>query len=496
MTLDPRTIDPRTPVLIGVAQVVEHLDDPLVARHPAALMADAVREAARDAGLRGLPAIDSLRVVALLSCRYANPGRAVARELGLEPHETAVTTMGGNSPQSLVNTTAAAIRRGELDLAILTGGEAARSRRLARAGGIDLGWPTYPDDDPPAIIGDELEMSHPIERAHGVMMPVQIYPMFETALRAAAGRSPAAHTAHIAALWSRFSAVAADNPHAWSRVRRSADEIATPTPTNRMIGLPYTKYMNSNNDVDMAATLVMCSAERARSLGVAPDRWVFPQAGVDCHEHDFVSHRWTFTQTPAIELGARAVLELAGTTIDDVGIVDLYSCFPSAVQLGAASIGLAPDVQLTRTGGLPFAGGPWNNYVMHAIATIVDELRRSPDATALVWANGGFATKHSFGIYRTTPPAAGFRHTSPQGVIDALPRRVVDDEIDAPVTIEAYTVMHDRDGRPEQAIATCLTADGRRTWATSAHADVTSAMCEGEWVGTRIRRTADGGLHP
>ena len=91
-----------------------------------------------------------------------------------------------------------------------------------------------------------------------------------------------------------------------------------------------------------------------------------------------MSNRDTFARTPAIELGGRRALELAGVDIDDVAIVDLYSCFPSAVQLGAQSLGLSTDRQLTRTGGLPFAGGPWNNYVMHAIATVVGDLREQP----------------------------------------------------------------------------------------------------------------------
>ena len=148
-----------------------------------------------------------------------------------------------------------------------------------------------------------------------------------------------------------------------------------------MVGLPYTKYMNSNNDVDMAAALIMCSADAAGRLGIGADRWVFPHSGTDCHEHAFVSHRDTFARTPAIEIGGRRALALAGVGIDDIALIDLYSCFPSAVQLGATSLGLDPyaaDRQLTRTGGLAFAGGPWNNYVMHAIATLMADLRERP----------------------------------------------------------------------------------------------------------------------
>ncbi|MFZ9629629.1 MAG: acetyl-CoA acetyltransferase [Ilumatobacteraceae bacterium] len=488
------SIDPRTPVLVGAGQVVQHVTGIDDALDPSALMAEAARRAATDAGLDTVPAVDSVRVIGLLSWRYGDPGAVVAQQLGLSPRQTAVTPMGGNGPQSLVNTTATQIARGELDVALLVGGECSRTRRRARAAGVELAWPTAPDGRVPDVIGDDLEMSHPVEQTHRIYLPVQVYPMFETALRAAAGRSPAQHVAAISDLWSRFSEVAATNPFAWSRTARTAAEIAAPSPDNRMIGLPYTKYMNSNNDVDMSAALLMCSAATATTLGVPRDRWVFPQSGTDCHEHNFISHRWSFDRTPAIELGGRMALDLAGVGIDDVDLVDLYSCFPAAVQLGAQSLGLPLDRQLTRPGGLPFAGGPWNNYVMHAIATVMRELRDGTGSTALVWANGGFATKHAFGVYRTEPAPHGFRHGSPQETVDALPRRELVDDHDGPSTVEAYTVLHDRDGAPETAIAACLTDDGRRAWAVSPNRDIAAALCEGEWVSRRVRRAADATL--
>ena len=384
--------------------------------------------------------------------------RPVAREL-------AYTSAGGNTPQTLVNKTSLEILAGSLDVVALTGGEAWRTRMRARKLDATLDWPTAPEDQPPVMIGGDLDMTHPAEAERGVYLPVQIYPMFETAIRAAAGRGPDEHLVRVSELWASFSAVAADNPAAWIRDAKTAEEIRTTSAQNRLIGLPYRKYMNSNNDVDMGAAIIMCSAEAAERLGVPRERWVFPYAGTDCHEHPYVSNRDTFARTPAIELGGKQAMDLAGVGIDDIAIVDLYSCFPAAVQLGAQSLGLSTtERQLTRTGGLPFAGGPWNNYVMHAIATVVEDLRAQPGEKGLVWANGGYATKHAFGVYGTEPPADAFRHANPQDEIDALPRRelAVGEDAAGAATIEAYTVMHGRDGSPEQAIATCLLDDGRR----------------------------------
>ena len=478
-------VDPRTPVIIGVGQQLQRIDDPLQALAPAPFIAEAVRAAVGDAGLSTTPSADSIRVVSFLSWRYRDPARFIAAELGIEPRETVATTMGGNSPQSLLNATALDIQKGDVDIVIMCGGETSRTRKRARAAGIDLPWPEVPEDVAPSrIMGEELVMNHEFELSRRIIAPIQIYPIFETALRARSGRSIEEHNAHLGRLWSNFSKVAAGNPYAWLRTEMTPEEIVATGPRNRMIGLPYTKVMNSNNDVDQSAAIIMCSVAAAERLGVARDKWVFPLVGTDCHEHKYVSERQSFTETPAITLGGRLALEMAETSIDEIDVIDLYSCFPSAVQLGAASLGLSLDRQLTRTGGLSFAGGPWNNYVMHAIATVVQDLRSRPGEKGLVWGNGGYATKHAFGVYGTTPPENGFRHAYPQDRIDVLPRRTPIDVGDSagPVTIEGYTVMHDRDGNPERVIAACLRADGARAWGISEDRDTAVAMCDGEWV--------------
>jgi acetyl-CoA C-acetyltransferase len=488
------TLDPRTPVLIGTGQVLqraEGLDD---ARDPVALMVEAITLAASDAGLSSVPNPDAIRVVSLLSWKYGNPAQFIAEDLGLTPREKGLSAMGGNTPQTLVNAASRQILAGEIDLVILTGGETTRTRARYNKTGLTPDWRTT--DSTPTPVSEDLTMNMPEELARKIMMPIQIYPLFETALRAQAGRSVADHQVHISELYARFSAVAATNPCAWSKKQYTAEEIRTVSDSNRMIGFPYPKLMNSNNDVDMSAALILCSAEKATALGVPRDRWIFPQSGSDAHEHAFISHRNHFYDTPAIELAGRRVLELAGLTINDIDLVDLYSCFPSAVQLGAKSLGLDINGQLTRTGGLQFAGGPWNNYVMHAIATVASELRSGIGTTGLVWANGGYTTKHAFGVYATTPPKNGFAYDYPQDQIDALPRRSLASPTDAAgeMTIEGYSVMHDREGNPERSIASCILADGRRAWADTTDVGIGRDMCINEWVGRTVRADESGTL--
>ena len=493
-------ISPRTPVLVGQAQILQREDDLARARGPINLMADAVRAAFEDAG-SGVPTdVDALHVLRSLSTKSQNPGLAIARLLGITSKVCGYTTHGGNLPQALVNVSALDIQSGRADLVVLTGGESSRSRRRAKASGKTLDWmaedPLHRDDPEPTNIGGDLEMLHPLEIERKVVLPIEIYPMFETALRSAHGMTIEQHRAHVGALWSRFSDVATSNPFAWTQKRLTSDEIVTPTATNRMVGYPYTKVMNSNNDVDMAAALVMCSVEKAISLGIPRDRWVFPVAGTDAHEHNFVSHRWSFVDTPAIRIGARRLFELTGWAPQDLDVVDLYSCFPSAVQLGAASIGLSLDQRLTCTGGLPFAGGPFNNYVMHAIATTMVELRRRGEGKGFVWANGGYATKHSFGAYQVDDPQHPFLHDSPQDAVDALPARraASASDVSGDVTVEAYSVMHDRDGSPARLAAAVLTDDGVRSWGVSHDKGLMDHCIANDAVGERLSLSSTGDL--
>jgi acetyl-CoA C-acetyltransferase len=255
--------------------------------------------------------------------------------------------------------------------------------------------------------------------------------------------------------------------------------------------------MNSNNAVEQGAGLVVTSVERAEALGVPRDRWVFPLAGTEAHDHYAVSHRADLRSSPAIRLAGRALFELAGVGVDDVAHVDLYSCFPSAVQVGAAELGLGLDRDLTVTGGLSFAGGPWNNYVSHSVATMVRVLRADPGTIGLVTANGGYITKHALTLYSTEPPAGGFRWASVQDEVDALPRREVAEQLDSGQSgeIESWVVGHDRENRPERAVAAVILDDGRRAWADSVQPDTLAELTSGaEQIGRSVKLTPEGQL--
>jgi acetyl-CoA C-acetyltransferase len=241
----------------------------------------------------------------------------------------------------------------------------------------------------------------------------------------------------------------------------------------------------------------LCSVQAARDAGVPEDRWVFVHSGADAHDHYWVSARHDLHSSPAIAACGRAALVLAGIGADDLAHVDLYSCFPSAVQIGAAELGLGldePDRPLTVTGGLSFAGGPGNNYVTHSIAAMVDTLRADPGSFGLCTALGWYITKHAVGIYSTEPPPSGFRWDHPQDKVDALPRREAIADYEGAASVESYTVMHERDGEPAMAIVACLLPDGRRTWANTNEPGLMKAMTLEEFVGRPVTVKTGGQL--
>jgi acetyl-CoA C-acetyltransferase len=486
------TFDPRSPLLVGISQLEQRVDDPLAGDEPLEMMIAAVRLAARDAGSSDLLARADAVCVTRGRWRYANPARVVADRIGASRAQTASVPFGGNMVQAALNRFAREIATGARDLVVMTGAEHGRSQARARKQHTKLSYSDAPGEAD-LTMGPELEMVHEAEIARGVVPPVMMYPIFENALRHARGESIEAHRIRISELWARFNAVAVENPHAWIQKPLSAEEIRTPSSSNRMIGFPYTKLMNSNDSVDQAAALIVCSVEAARRAGIPRERWIFLHAGTDAHDRPMASHRDNLYSSPAIRIAGSRALELAGTSAEAVDHVDLYSCFPSAVQVAAAELGLSLERPLTVTGGMTFGGGPLNNYVMHSIARMAEVLRADPGSLGLCTGNGGFLAKHAFGVYSTEPPKQGFRYANPQSEVDALPGREVVTDYEGQATLESYTVRFGQED-PEVGHAAFLLPDGRRTWANTEDLELAAAMTREEFCGRPARIDGRGGF--
>ena len=502
------SLDPRTPVLVGVGQVTTPPTaslNPTERPQPLDLMVRAVAAAAEDcdgvapgsaatAGRALLERAQSLRVIASFGWHTSNPGALIAERLGIDPQELILTSTGGNTPLALLHDGALAIARGDLDVVVVTGAEAMYTRNLARRSTEHgtLTWASQPaESTPPATNfgGADRAGTTELETSRGVRLPIEAYPLIENAIRASRGWTMDEHRAAIGSLWSEGSRVAATNPYAWIQQPKTAEELTTPTPQNRLISYPYTKMLTANLSVDQGAAYILCSVEAAEAAGVDRDRWVFPLAGADGNDHWFMSHRENLHSSPAIRLAGEATFAGAEVIADELALVDLYSCFPAVVQIATSELGLAghPERPWTVTGGLTFAGGPGNNYVTHSIATMVQRLREMPGASGLVTGLGWFSTKHSVGILGSRPPrhhgADGYRFTDVQSAVDALPQTRVQGNYVGEATVETYTVTYDRTGEPTLGIICGRTSDEARIWGQITEPSVLSTAATTDWNG-------------
>ena len=493
------SIDPRTPVIVAVGQSEQRPADPATALEPIDLLAESVRLADASLGAAALATrADTIAVVEFMSAKYPDPGRALARRIGADPARTVTTTIGGNTPQMLVHHFGRGIQAGAADVVIIGGVETVYTRARARKVDppVDLGWGAADVADPECtiVLGDDRPGTSDYENAHGAIAPTSMYPLFETAIRHAEGRTIEEHRRAVGAIWEHFAAVAATNPHAWTPQAYTADEITLASPDNRMVTFPYTKRMCANIQVDQAAAIILCSYEAATAAGVPTDLMVFPWSGAEATDHFFVTERWSIADSPAIAAAVSGALGAAGVSLDDVARFDLYSCFPSAVQLAMRATGLAgPSTDprpLTVTGGLGFAGGPGNAFVVRSIAAMVEACRTDPGSLGLVTALGWYATKHAAGLYSTTPNPARptfVPKAETQAAVDALPSRVPAGEYSGEAEIEATSIMMDRDGAPALGIMSLLTPDGARAFANSTDPDLLGAMTTEAWEGRTVR---------
>ncbi|MFZ5756245.1 MAG: acetyl-CoA acetyltransferase [Pseudomonadota bacterium] len=498
-----------TPVLVGAGQMTSKLP-PQQAPTPLAMIVETARRAARDTGLdEGMLlakvdtiantrlAVDSTDIRGIGIGRYRNMPASVAQELGATLRAGFYCGSGGDSPQYLVNEMAQRIADGSSDVVLLAGSENLATLLGGIKSGFKPDWQRDADSDP-LEIGSNRPGSTEHENLYGLFLPINTYPLFENALRAQSGRSIEEHRKFLGELFAPFSAVAAGNPHAWFPVARTAEEIATPSPQNRMISFPYTKYMNAIIQVDMAASVLMMSAGTAKKLGIDRSRWVFLNGCAQAYDHWWLSERADFTSSPALRRCGEEALRMAGLGIGDMAHFDIYSCFPSAVQIACRELGIAVNDArgLTLTGGLPYFGGPGNNYVMHSIAEMIGRLRTNPGTHGLLNANGWHVTKHAVGIYSTEPRHAQWQRVLPasyQKDIDALPKVRLTEIASGPARIETYTVNHGPAG-PMTGIVAGRLGDGTRFFAhTPNDASVLAELMQKEGVGRHGKVTHENG---
>lgn len=469
----------RVPVIVGAGQVTDTISPPESARSPLQLMHEAARLAAADSGagdalLRGLDSVTVIRLFADALPRFASPfGKllnapwSIAQRIGAAGVTDLVyPPLGGDSPMVMLARACERIAQGESQGALVVGGEALRSELAAKRAGLQLKWGEDAPTSPNQLTGVK-DMYTAAEEKHGMRSAIAMYALIGQALRHAAGQTVDQYRQTSARLFARFAAVAKDNSLATRRNGYSAQQIGDVTPDNPFVGFPYTKLMTASAFIDQSAAFIVVSEARADALGIARDKRVYLHGEAHAHDQWFVSDRLRLDRSPAMRLSARAALAQSGKSIEQVGAFDIYSCFPSAVQIACNELGISPDDPrgLTVTGGLPYFGGPGSNYVTHAIAEMVQRMRAQPGTYGLVMANGGLVTKESVGVFSTEPLTRHFTRADSDAI-----QREIDREAKAPVavepkgeaTIESYAVLHGKSGPENGVLLGRLCATGER----------------------------------
>ncbi len=456
-------LDPLTPVIIGVGQCTERLENnDFRGLSPIDLAVEACRAAIRDTGADEsavIAAIDTL--VSTRQFEDSTPGApaplgkstrfplSVANRLGAAPKRAVLEVVGGQAPQHLVTEFTREIAAGGVDAVLLTGAEAISTiRQLAQS----ENKPDFSDDpaDPGGVYEDRgfglKGLMTREQAAHALLSAPLQYGLVENARRAMRGEGRRQHMGTMGALFAPFTKIAAANPFSAAPREHSAEELITVDDNNRLIADPYPRRLVARDQVNQGAAILLTSIATARRLGVDESKWVFLQGQADLAERSLMK-RPRLGEAPSAPAAVSHALEVAGLTLDDIAFFDFYSCFPIAVSNVIDTLGLSPaDPRgLTLTGGLPYFGGPGNNYSMHAIAEAVDRARAHPGSYALVSANGGVLSKTSVGIYGTTPTALR-RDASArvQRQLDEVPAPGHDPHPCGWATIETYTVSYGR----------------------------------------------------
>ncbi len=461
------------PVIIGVGQINDRPDDPDNGLDSLGLMVAALRAADADAGGNFLAQLNSLAIVDQISFRdMGNLCAPLAAAIGASPVVNYQSDAPhGDTPIRLLNEAANRIGAGEISLAAVVGGEALRTaagRAKKRSANGDKNYNAM------RAISSTREPNY--AQRHGLSAPVDVYPIYENATRAAWGQSFAQAQQETAAIWTRFSEIAAANDGAWIRAAVATDQIMTPSESNRPLAYPYTKLMVANSSVNQGAAFIIASVAEARRRGIAKDKMIYVGMGAAAKEPSSILRRDRFDRSVSMETSIRRTLALNQMTGADFDCVELYSCFPCVPKMARRIMDWPLDKPASVFGGLTFGGGPIANYMSHAVVSMVEKLR-GESSNGFLFANGGFATDNHCIILSKAPVAAA---TFPQDFdyqaeADAM-RGVVPELVQdycGPATIESFTVFHDRDGKPNAGVVVALNDLGQRSLA---HIDVGNAV--------------------
>jgi acetyl-CoA C-acetyltransferase len=414
-----------------------------------------------------------------ISWAYDDLPEQIAQALDLKPGKRKLSGFSGTSPQRFLNQAAEKIMRGEQQAVLVCGAEAFATKKRAKKEGRLLDWPRAEKKSPPPF----EDPFHPAEIAHNLFQAYTAFALLDSARRAHHKLSLQQNREQQAQMMARLSEVAAANPRAWFRKTHSAESLLNMDNKDRMVAYPFTKNTMAFMEVDMAAAVIMVSDTLADELKIPPQKRIYLNGWGYAKEPPYLAQREKLWQCPAMALAAQQALESAGISMKDITCMDLYSCFSGNLNMTRDVLGMDENDSrpLTLTGGLPYFGGPGNNYTTHSIATLVEMLRQHPEQYGLISGVGMNMTHHVFAVYSGR---AQVIHNIPETDTPDWPVKTITETAEGEGLIAAYTVEHNKSGL--SALAICDLPDHTRCYARSEDQALCQAMEETEWVGRKV----------
>ena len=471
------------PAIVGIGIIQTKPFDPTFTE-PIALMVEASAQAIEDTENPFIK--ESIDIVYVLRgfWGYKEPGKYLIEELNLGSRPRSVLVKVGISQQQIIDTAATDIAQGKIRSALIVGGEARyalvqslKNNTLYR----EMDLPGEPDE----YMKPDEELYQPDETEQMGLMAAPYYCVQETALRFAEKLSPKDHLQRINTIYENFSKVAQKNQHAWDRKSYSANDL-NPSSTNPMIAYPYTKKHNSNWNVNQASALLLTSESLANSLNIPKIKRIYPLQSAENNHMMAVIQRPNLAISKGLELAGEKTLEFMDRFQIKKPILEIYSCFPLAVQQFIKVLNLDPLDKLTVTGAMPFAGGPLNNYMLHSTAQMVETIRNNQNKIGLVTGVSGLMTKQGiclwasepvteFSVQNVTAEAAIFDKPVPMSSKSKGVARVL-----------GYTVIYENK-LPIRAVFYCEDSNHERKVLSSTNDETIQSCMEGEWVHKELK---------
>ncbi len=492
-------IPPNTPVIVGVGFYQEKNDNPLECVEPYQLMAQAVRNAAEDAGASTLlTQIDSVSVMHG-TWNYPNPGKLISDTLGC-PSAKSIMAELGVLQLMLVSDLCQAIIAGEQQIGVVTGGEAKYRDLRAKITGQSVSNTQQPADTPAPDVHHQSSdpFCSELEARCKVFSPVEFFAIIESALRHNEGLGIEEHRDKIANLYSEFSEIAARNPHAWRREPMSAAAIRNPSDENPMLAFPYTKNHNCRWNVNQAVAIIVCSAGKAMELGLDQAGWIYPLSASQSRQVFTLDQQRDLHSNPGTVMSGERAYDLAGVSPQEVNAADLYSCFPSSVRSFALDLQLEEDCPLSVTGSMAFAGGPLNHSSLDGVARMVEVLRTGEGLAAgerrigLVSILSGIFGKQACALFSNVPNNAGYGFEDvTDAVAESSPPVVLNGDYKGKARVAGYTVVYKKEVA-SHAFAYCDTPDGERTVVKCDEGELLARMTREEFCGREVQILTGG----